>query len=431
MEHIHNREYDIIEECMQGQAVINIALIGHVANGKSTLAKVLTGKTTQQHSKEKLHNMTIKLGYTNGKIYKCIETNNCTNIYKSVGSDVCNEYCDECNSKMKLILHFSLVDCPGHNKFMPIMLSGMSVVDKTIILEAINNKTLPESQTIEHLNATQMANIPNIAICMNKMDLIKKSDRHLLIDILDEFREKIGIDSPIIPISANFGINIDILCEYIAKCEIPKKHLDKPIKIMIVRSFDINKINTRVEDIQGGVIGGSILQGILKIGDKIMIKPGYISKNNTNGWICKPFITSVISLNADNNVLEKAIAGGLIGICTDIDPSFAAKDRLSGSIVTTIDDTEINIYECLLISIDLLKEYSISKKDIIIINIGPTKTKGFVRKIFKNNLYEIDLLDLPVCACIEDKLTISMQNNELQTVIGYGIIKNGISAKII
>jgi len=48
-----------------------------------------------------------------------------------------------------------------------------------------------------------------------------------------------------------------------------------------VRSFDVNKPGEEVDNIKGGIVGGSILQGVLKIGDKIEIRPGEISKNTT------------------------------------------------------------------------------------------------------------------------------------------------------
>jgi translation initiation factor 2 subunit 3 len=55
------------------QATINIGTIGHVAHGKSTVVKAVTGINPVKTSKEKKRNITIKLGYANAKIYKCPE----------------------------------------------------------------------------------------------------------------------------------------------------------------------------------------------------------------------------------------------------------------------------------------------------------------------------------------------------------------------
>ena len=77
------------------QPQINIGMIGHVSDGKSTLVKALTGQTTQRFSQEKQNNLTIKLGYANCKIIKCI---NCPEpeCYSSVSSNVMDYKCKKC-----------------------------------------------------------------------------------------------------------------------------------------------------------------------------------------------------------------------------------------------------------------------------------------------------------------------------------------------
>ena len=45
---------------------------------------------------------------------------------------------------------------------------------------------------------------------------------------------------------------------------------------MLIRSFDVNKPGCDVEALQGGVAGGSIMQGVLKVGDEIEVRPGYV-----------------------------------------------------------------------------------------------------------------------------------------------------------
>jgi len=65
----------IIQEAMKNQAIINIGVIGHVANGKSTIVRNITGTETQRHSGEQTTGLTIRNGYANAKIYKCNNTN--------------------------------------------------------------------------------------------------------------------------------------------------------------------------------------------------------------------------------------------------------------------------------------------------------------------------------------------------------------------
>jgi len=50
--------------------------------------------------------------------------------------------------------------------------------------------------------------------------------------------------------------------------------------MIIIRSFDVNKPGEEVEKLQGGVVGGSVVQGVLKVGDEIEIRPGHITRDN-------------------------------------------------------------------------------------------------------------------------------------------------------
>lgn len=68
------------------QATINIGTIGHVAHGKSTLVRAISGVNTVRHYKERFRNITIKLGYANAKLFKC-PTCLSPECYKSFGSE--------------------------------------------------------------------------------------------------------------------------------------------------------------------------------------------------------------------------------------------------------------------------------------------------------------------------------------------------------
>jgi translation initiation factor 2 subunit 3 len=55
--------------------------------------------------------------------------------------------------------------------------------------------------------------------------------------------------------------------------------------MIIIRSFDVNKPGEEVETLKGGVAGGTILKGVLKVGDKISIRPGIMKKNSRTGAV--------------------------------------------------------------------------------------------------------------------------------------------------
>ena len=56
---------------MSRQATLNVGTIGHVAHGKSTVVRAISGVQTIRFRAEKIKNITIRLGYANSKIYKC------------------------------------------------------------------------------------------------------------------------------------------------------------------------------------------------------------------------------------------------------------------------------------------------------------------------------------------------------------------------
>ena len=79
--------------------------------------------------------------------------------------------------------------------------------------------------------------------------------------------------APIIPISAVLKYNIDVVCEYlIHKIPVPLRDFTSVPRLIVIRSFDVNKPGQDVSNLQGGVAGGSIIQGVLRVGDEIEVR---------------------------------------------------------------------------------------------------------------------------------------------------------------
>jgi len=68
--------------------------------------------------------------------------------------------------------------------------------------------------------------------------------------------------------------------------------------MIIIRSFDVNKPGEEVQNLKGGVAGGSILKGVLRVGEEIEIRPGIVSKDSNGKSICKPICSRIMSLAA-------------------------------------------------------------------------------------------------------------------------------------
>ena len=321
------------------QATINIGTIGHVAHGKSTVVKAISGVTTQRFLGELTRNITIKLGYANAKIYKCTDPK-CPrpDCYGAFGSStVDNPPCKapNCTGTMELLRHVSFVDCPGHDILMATMLNGAAAMDAALLLIAANEEC-PQPQTSEHLAAVEIMKMKHIIILQNKIDIVKETaalEQHS--KILDFIQGTVAEGSPIVPISAQLSYNIDVVCENIIKrVPIPDRSFIGPPTMIIIRSFDVNKPGTDVDDLQGGVAGGSILRGVLKKGEAIEIRPGIIEKAG-DSFKCRPIISVVERLRAENNDLNYAVPGGLIGVGTRVDPCLSRGDRLVGHVLGT------------------------------------------------------------------------------------------------
>merc|ERR1712087_392224 len=82
---------------------------------------------------------------------------------------------------------------------------------------------------------------------------------------------------------------------------------------------------------------GAILQGVLRVVDEIEVRPGIVSKStgrdDGRGMKCNPIFSKVSSLHAENNDLQFAVPGGLIGVGTKIDPTLTRADRLVGQVL--------------------------------------------------------------------------------------------------
>ena len=298
--------------------------------GKSTIVYKMSGIKTQKFSSEKKRNITINIGYANCKIFFSPKLN----IYKSVPSNTENLK-DKKIDEMILVNHISFIDCPGHEAFMNNMMNGSSIMNKAILVEAANADCFPQAQTKEHLIALQNTEIDDLLVIQNKCDLVKKNRLNQvkikIEDFLEDFYEK---SPPIIPVIAHKGENIDLISSYFANSiNSYSTNLNKGFRANIIRTFDINKPKTPVNKLSGGVLGGSITQGVLKVNDIIQILPGRITKID-NDWLVKPIYSIVTSLHSDKNKMEYAIPGGLIGIGTKLDPILCKNNNLKGQIIT-------------------------------------------------------------------------------------------------
>lgn len=308
--------HPLMPEIIQRQATINLGTIGHVAHGKSTVVKAISGVQTVRFKNELERNITIKLGYANAKIYKCSHCPepDCYRSYKSDKEPSPGCPNADCRGVLTLLRHVSFVDCPGHDILMATMLNGAAVMDAAMLLVAAN-EVCPQPQTAEHLAAIEIMKLQNIIVLQNKIDLVKESMAEEHYESIKRFAAgSVAEHAQIIPISGQLKYNMDAVCEAIAHTiPTPKRDFTADPKMIVIRSFDVNKPGTDIDDLKGGVAGGSILCGVLKVGDEIEVRPGIVTKDADGKIRCRPIFSRIVSLFAENNDLPFAIPGGLIG----------------------------------------------------------------------------------------------------------------------
>jgi len=403
---------------------MNIGTAGHVDHGKSTLVQALTGIWPERHSEELTRGITIKLGYANAEFRRCKNCNEpeCYTTKKKCPID---------GSPTELVRLVSLVDCPGHDALMAVMLAGSTIMDAAIMVIAAN-EPCPQPQTREHFAALQIIGVKNIIIVQNKVELVSKEKALENYNQIKKFVEgTIAENAPIIPISAIHKVNLHPLIQAIEEIiPTPKRDPTKPTRFYIARSFDINKPGTRPDDLKGGVLGGAIIQGKLKIGDEIEIRPGLPVKK-LRKIEYEPLFTEVTSLRAGPYVpLKEAGPGGLIGVGTKLDPSLTKADGLVGNIAGK-PDTLPPVHDVLRIEVylmeravgteDLKKVEEIKKNETLMLNVGTAVTVGIVTEAVKDEA-EIQLRR-PVCAEEGERVAISRNIGGRWRLIGHGVIK--------
>jgi translation initiation factor 2 subunit 3 len=399
------------------QAEVNIGLVGHVDHGKTTLTKSLSGVWTDKHSEEIKRGISIRLGYAEINIYKC---DKCPEPDCFCTSDKCNK----CGGKATFIRKVSFVDAPGHETLIATMLSGAALMDGVILVVAADEKC-PQPQTIEHLLAIKTLGVKKIIVVQNKVDVVDKENALENKKDIEALLSEFGIEAVIIPTAANYDINKDVVLAAIEEfVPTPKRKNDVPAKMSIARSFDINKPGDSSKTLKGGVLGGSLSQGILRVGDEIEIRPG-IRKVRKNADVWESMTTKITALNSGDESFDEVGPGGLVAVQTTLDPYLTKSDKLSGNVLgipgslpPTLRELDCDVT---MLERKLLGDVDIKVGEPLMLTVGTTNTVGVVRKQVSKDKVSMDL-KLPVVASPGDRFAISKRVEMKWRLIGFGVV---------
>lgn len=358
------------------QADMNIGMLGHVDHGKTTLTKALTGKWTDTHSEEIKRGISIRLGYADAYLYQCEKTGK---FYSN------EEECKKAGGKPKLLRKISIVDAPGHETLMTTVISATSILDGVVFLIAAN-EPCPQPQTAEHLLVLNSTGIKKVIVVQTKIDLVSKEQAIENYKQIKEFlKGTTAENAPIVPVAANYGTNIDVLLKTVHEVmAAPERDDNAQLRLYASRSFDINRPGTSINDLDGGVVGGSIIQGSLNLGDEIEIKPGIAKKE---GGKPLPVSCSVQSLREGNDELKKATPGGLVAIGTTLDPSLTKSDALVGAVIgrkgEVPDPTDTISVKYSMLPRKDIQNMPLRENEPVVVNVHTSTGVGFITKLSK------------------------------------------------
>jgi len=357
------------------QADMNIGMLGHVDHGKTTLTKALTGKWTDTHSEEIKRGISIRLGYADAYIYHCQKDDRYNPEAK----------CPKCGTKGKLVRKISIVDAPGHETLMTTVISATSILDGVLFLIAAN-EPCPQPQTTEHLLVLNATGIKNIIVVQTKIDLVTREKALESYKQIKAFlKGTTAENAPVIPVSANYNLNIDLLLKTINDTmKQPARDENAQLRMYISRSFDVNRPGTDIKSLKGGVLGGSIVQGSLKNGDEIEISPGVARKEGAKP---APIVCKVQSMMEETEALDVAHAGGLVAVGTTLDPALTKSDALVGSVIGRKGEVPEPV-DVIKVRYALLKRTDVENAPLrenepVVVNVHTATSVGFVTELAK------------------------------------------------
>jgi selenocysteine-specific elongation factor len=208
---------------------LTVGTAGHIDHGKTSLVEALTGKNTDRLPEEHERGISIDLGYAP------LELPDGTQL--------------------------SVVDVPGHERFVRTMVAGASGID--LFLLVIDSREGARPQTHEHLAILRLLGIDRGVVALTKADLVDA-------DTLELARleaEELVPDAPVVATSARAGAGLDELREALAAvaATVEQHSANGPARLHVDRSFSLRGIGT--------VVTGTLWSGTIGEGDELRVEP--------------------------------------------------------------------------------------------------------------------------------------------------------------
>lgn len=218
---------------------------GHIDHGKTTLIKALTGVDCDRLDEEKRRGITIELGFAELRLAGATAANGADSRERSI----------------------SVIDVPGHERFVHTMVAGASGIDFVLMVIAADEGVMP--QTREHLEICSLLGIRRGVVAVTKIDAVDADFLALALEDVAAFLKGSFLEgAAVIPTSAQTGQGLDTLMRVLAEMEAafaPARSQDL-LRIPVDRIFTLHG--------HGTVATGTMIAGRLKLGDTVQVYPG-------------------------------------------------------------------------------------------------------------------------------------------------------------
>ena len=207
---------------------LTVGTAGHIDHGKTWLVRALTGKDTDRLPEEQARGISIDLGYApldlpDGR-------------------------------------RLSLVDVPGHERFVRTMVAGATGIDLFLLVIDAGEGARP--QTHEHLAILRLLGVDRGVIAVTKADAVEPDELALA---LEEAHELVP-GSEVIAVSAKTSLGLDELRAALARAAIEGEAADAPTRLYVDRVFSLRGIGT--------IATGTLWSGTIAPGDMLRADPG-------------------------------------------------------------------------------------------------------------------------------------------------------------
>lgn len=294
-----------------------IGMAGHIDHGKTAVIKALTGIETDRRPEEQARGITIDIGFAYWK------------------DDV------------------TIIDVPGHEKFVRNMVAGVSTVDLFLLVIAADDGIMP--QTIEHLDILKFFGVRDGVVALNKIDLVDEEWTLLITEEIENFVIRNGFNNiPVIPVSAVKNIGIEELHSSLMQkigCKQSQRQ-NRPFRLNVDRCFSAKGF--------GSVVTGTVLSAEIKVSDGLVILPSQKE-------------TKVRCIEAHQKTVEKATAGQRAAI----NLANVSNDDLPRGVVLIKPNTLKPVHEILAIvqTVDHLR-FKIKRHSLTHVHLGTSEILG-------------------------------------------------------